>query len=141
MAIQLAQKGKVAPVINVTPLVDVVLVLLIIFMVVVPLLEKEMIVHLPTDRRTAEDQTPPEDQIVLDLRQDGHVMVAGVDVPRDRLEQHLEGVLRGRARKIVFFQADDEARYGDAVAVLDAAKGAGAETIGTVLSSAAGGSR
>lgn len=138
MAIQLQQGGKVAPVINVTPLVDVVLVLLIIFMVVVPLLEKEMVVQLPADTRTEATPPPSNDQIVIDLQADGKVTVAGVVVARDRLQATIADALAGRERKVVFFAADDEARYGDAVACLDAARGAGAETIGTVLSTSAG---
>jgi biopolymer transport protein ExbD len=138
MAIQLQQGGKVVPVINVTPLVDVVLVLLIIFMVIVPLLEKEMIVNLPADTRSEATPPPANDQILIDLQADGKVTVAGVVVARDRLEATIADALAGRERRVVFFAADDEARYGDAVAVLDAARGAGAETIGTVLSASAG---
>ena len=139
MGMQVQQGGgKVVPAINVTPLVDVVLVLLIIFMVIVPLLEKEMIVNLPADTRSEATPPPASDQIVIDLQADGKVTVAGVEVSRDRLEATIEGALAGRERRVVFFAADDEARYGDAVAVLDAARGAGAEMIGTVLSSSAG---
>ena len=138
MGMQLSGGGKVAPVINVTPLVDVVLVLLIIFMVIVPLLEKEMVVNLPADTRAVTPPPPVSDQIIIDLDGQGKVTVAGVEVPRDRLEATIANALAGRARKVVFFSADDEAQYGDAVAVLDAAKGAGAETIGTVLSSSVG---
>ena len=138
MAIQLGGSRKVAPVINVTPLVDVVLVLLIIFMVVVPLLEKEMIVNLPAETRAELTQPQTQDQIIIDLDREGKVTVAGVEVPRDRLEATIAGALAGRRRKVVFFSADDDANYGVAVAVLDAARGAGAEMIGTVLSSSAG---
>ncbi|MBI2897715.1 MAG: biopolymer transporter ExbD [Deltaproteobacteria bacterium] len=132
MAIQLAKTGKVAPVINVTPLVDVVLVLLIIFMVIAPLLEKEIVVNLPAAQMA--DSNPENDtQIVMDLGPDGKVQVNGVDVARGRLEEHLRSLIAPRRDKVVFFQADDAAGYGDAVRVLDAARGAGAETIGTVL--------
>jgi biopolymer transport protein ExbD len=138
MAIQVGQSGKVVPVINVTPLVDVVLVLLIIFMVIVPLLEKEMVVQLPADARSEATPPPSQDQIIIDLAADGRVTVAGVVVPRPQLAVVIANALAGRERKVVFFAADDDARYGDAVRVLDAARGAGAETIGTVLSSAGG---
>lgn len=132
MAIQLARKGAVAPVINVTPLVDVVLVLLIIFMVIAPLLEKDIPVNLPAAQMT--DSNPANDtQIVIDLGPDGKVQINGVDVTRGRVEEHLRNLLAQRGEKVVFFQADDAAGYGDAVRVLDAARGAGAETIGTVL--------
>jgi biopolymer transport protein ExbD len=137
MGMQVSRGGRVAPVINVTPLVDVVLVLLIIFMVIAPLLEKELVVHLPT-AQMAEESPQNDAQIVLELGPDGRVQVNGQDVPRVRLEERVRQLLAPRREKVVFFQADDAARYGDAVAVLDAARGAGAETIGTVLANPAG---
>jgi biopolymer transport protein ExbD len=133
MAMSLRRGARgVRPVINVTPLVDVVLVLLIIFMVIVPLLEKELIVSLPTLESHAR---PPRDlePLVLWVRASGEVRVGDEVVRGDRLEERLRELLRVRRDRTLFFQADDEVLFRDAVRVLDAAKGAGAETIGTVL--------
>jgi biopolymer transport protein ExbD len=121
-------------VINVTPLVDVVLVLLIIFMVITPLLEKHLEVSLP--KQAEPDQLPPdnpEDQLVVSVAADGSIKLNEQGISRAELGQRLERELASRDQKLVFFQADDDAFYRDAVAVLDITRGAGAETIGTVL--------
>lgn len=118
--------------INVTPLVDIVLVLLIIFMVITPMLSKQLPIEVP---QKAEIEKPPEEvkeQLFIKLFDDGHVELNKEELELDALASALESKLAGRSSKVVFFDGEDNAPYGNAVAVMDLAKGAGAETIGMV---------
>src|SRR5512146_809893 len=121
--------------INVTPLVDVVLVLLIIFMVMTPLAEKQMPVRVP--RRDA-DATPvardavPPDQTVLTVKANGRVLLNGRDRSIDEAMTELRAAFGGRASKVLFFDADDGASYELAVKVLDLAHQAGVATVGMI---------
>ncbi len=118
--------------INVTPLVDVVLVLLIIFMVVTPLLEKEINVRVPATEQVTEVQDVPKDQLVVRIEVDGKLLINDVEVSDADYEGQLRGKLDKKvgAAKLVFFAADDGANYGLLVRAMDRAKRAGAETIG-----------
>ena len=119
--------------INVTPLVDVVLVLLIIFMVVTPLLERDIEVRVP---ETVVEESPPPDpnetQIVVQVARSGDYSINTEKIaPADyvaRLTRMLDG--RKREERVVFFVADDEASYGTLVAAMDGAKTAGAKVLG-----------
>ncbi|MCC6809873.1 MAG: biopolymer transporter ExbD [Deltaproteobacteria bacterium] len=126
-------KSSVRSEINVTPLVDVVLVLLIIFMVVTPLLEKELNVRVP---ELETEPTPPEDlpqdNVVVQL-QNGRLYVNQQELPKEALLDRVTQMNAARKDKIVFFDAEDVALYGDAVWVLDTLKRAGTETIGMML--------
>jgi len=129
-------KGVVRPTINVTPLVDVVLVLLIIFMVVTPLLTKQFTVQVPPQEKKEvqpQDQ-PDENQIVMKLEANGHVTLNAKDVVIEELAQQLAPMLAAKATddRIVFFDAAENASYGTAVQVMDIARGAGAVTVGIV---------
>ena len=118
--------------INVTPLVDVVLVLLIIFMVLTPLVLREMTLAVP---RKAEVSLPPEvaaQQVVLRYGRDRRVLVNDEAVPLAELEQRLRAVYAARRDKVIFFDVEDDANYGESVRVMDVAKAAGVETIGVV---------
>jgi biopolymer transport protein ExbD len=128
-----AQSGRPAPQINVTPLVDVVLVLLIIFMVVTPLLTKKFWLHVPKKDETTEAPPPPPDdanrQLVLRLEKDGRIRVNSQDVAKGELGMKLKRALSARRDGLVFFDADNEAPYADAVELMDVARGSGASTI------------
>jgi biopolymer transport protein ExbD len=115
--------------INVTPLVDVVLVLLIIFMVVTPLLEKNLSVKVPDTQRVA---TPTElpDQVVVYIDPAGTMKVNTDPVDANALVDKLTGALENREDKTVFVVADDKAPYPALVYVLDGARRAGAVTLG-----------
>ena len=131
-------KRFVAPVsdpnssINITPLVDVVLVLLIIFMVVTPLLEKDIAVRVPQSEVVEQKSDVPPDQLVVRIEQNGDLTINNEKVPQVELVGRLAAMLKRKAAndKLVFVAADDTANYGRLVAVLDSAKQAGAETIG-----------
>jgi len=121
--------------INVTPLVDIVLVLLIIFMVITPLLAKNIPVEVP--QKTELDEPPPEtikDQMVLKLFADGHVELNKETVDLSHLPVLLEEKYISRADKVLFFEGEDDAVYGQAITLMDIAKGAGIATIGIMTS-------
>jgi biopolymer transport protein ExbD len=118
--------------INVTPLVDVVLVLLIIFMVVTPLLEKDIEVRVPdkTEEVTPEDQQP--DQLVVQLDEQGRISINTHPVAEPDYVNMLKNILKGKKKddRLVFFMADDKANYGLFVKALDGARQAGADPLG-----------
>jgi biopolymer transport protein ExbD/biopolymer transport protein TolR len=118
--------------INITPLVDVVLVLLIIFMVLTPLAEKEFMVRVPETQEVEVVDAPPVDQYVVSVKADGKVFLNREEVLKADLRERIKRAFRGKrsAEKIVFFDAEDKASYADAVAVLDIVRGAGVGTIG-----------
>ena len=138
MAINLGTgKGKgVAPAMNVTPLVDVVLVLLIIFMVITPLLTKKFWVHTPKQEKeevTKEDlRQDPDPPLVLRVGVGREITVNGSAVPFDELAARLQRMFAAREDHILFFDADDQAEYGYAVEVMDRAREGGAVTIATL---------
>ena len=116
--------------INVTPLVDVVLVLLIIFMVVTPLIEKDIPLALPSTEKVEEIKDVPPDQLLVRLTAEGDIDVNGTKTPPEALLQSLKDRLAMRADKTVFIVADDKANYAKLVFILDGAKNAGAVTLG-----------
>jgi biopolymer transport protein ExbD len=119
--------------INVTPLVDVVLVLLIIFMVVTPLLEKDIEVRVPDDtEEVSEDEVPPN-QLVVALDAQGNISINNEKIATADYENRLRRMLNAKPEdKTVFFTADDRANYGLLVNALDGAKKAGASPLGMV---------
>ena len=138
-----AGSGKgVAPAMNVTPLVDVVLVLLIIFMVITPLLTKRFWVHTPkqekeevTQQELASDPDPP---LVLHVAASGAITVNGTAVAFDELVERLKRFFAAREDHILFFDADADAEYGYAVEVMDRAREGGAVTIATLTEGLSG---
>src|SRR5512138_3091490 len=115
--------------INVTPLVDVVLVLLIIFMVVTPLLDKMLRVRVPDAEQTEEYDQPPAPQIVVSVLPEGDITINNDKVPDDQYINRLRRAVAARASgdRLVFFSADDKALYPRLVFALDGARQAGAE--------------
>src|SRR5690349_8507311 len=118
--------------INITPLVDVVLVLLIIFMVVTPLLEKDIDVRVPATEEVQDRTDVPPDQLVVKVDKNSDILINGDKVAEADYIDKLSGLLKRKKAndKLVFVTADDTANYGRLIAVLDGAKQAGAETIG-----------
>ena len=130
--------GKtVAPNINVTPLVDVVLVLLIIFLVVTPLMSKMFWVHLPKQEKEEVEpeqlQDDPNPPLVLNVGADRTVQVNGVQIALQELPERLKRMFAAREDHILFFDADNGAEYGFAVDVLDLAREGGAVTIAPLV--------
>jgi biopolymer transport protein ExbD len=116
--------------INVTPLVDVVLVLLIIFMVVTPLLEKDIKIALPSTEKLEEVSEVPPDQLVVKVTAAGDLEINTVKVAPDAYRAALQEKLDARGDKTVFVLADDRASYARLVFALEGAKAAGATTLG-----------
>lgn len=121
--------------INVVPLIDIVLVLLIIFMVITPLIVKEMDLNLPDE--TVEAQVPeemPKEQVVLVMAADLNTYVNKELVPREQLETRLKAIYGGReySDRVLFFDAEDVTNYGETVRVLDIARGAGVVKVGLI---------
>jgi biopolymer transport protein ExbD len=123
----------VTPQMNVTPLVDVVLVLLIIFMVITPLLTKTFWLHTPkqekeevTKEELKQDPSPP---LVMRVGANRSIQVNGVDVELDDLPARLRRMFAARDDHILFFDAADDAEYGFAVSAMDKAREGGAITI------------
>jgi biopolymer transport protein ExbD/biopolymer transport protein TolR len=122
--------------INVTPLVDVVLVLLIIFMVVTPLLEKDIEVRLPEEAQDETLEMPPDQQtqLMVQISASGELALNFEHLSVDELGERLKKALRAKPRgeRLVFFLPEEKANYGLVVKALDTAKSSGAEILGMV---------
>ncbi len=136
MAVQLSRsKGRRGNgEINVTPFVDVVLVLLIIFMVTAPLMLQGMDVNLP--ETTTQPIRVSDAPLVLTVTREGEYSLARKLIPLDELQSRLEAVFDARGSKEVFLRADEAAPYGVVVEAMAAARRAGATRLGIVTEEA-----
>lgn len=135
------KQAQVAPAMNVTPLVDVVLVLLIIFMVVAPLLDKQLWLRLPAKDNTAKNEPPPPDAdkpVVLTVDAKGTIRINQNVVEKTDLREKLRKIFAARADQVLYFDATDDAPYGVTVAVMDIAKQGGAKGIAILTEKVAG---
>jgi biopolymer transport protein ExbD len=125
-----SKKGARAD-INITPLIDVVLVLLIIFMVLVPSKLRELTAAVP---RKVESTAPPDPRppLVLKIAADGKLTIGDVEVKAPELRQVVSERLLRDGQSLVFFEADGQARYGEVVRAMDIVRGAGAKTLAVV---------
>jgi biopolymer transport protein TolR len=116
--------------INVTPFVDVMLVLLVIFMVTAPMMQSGIDVDLP------ETKTQPmrmrDEPLILSVKKDGTLFVGRTEVPLEELAVKLEAIFEGRDTKELFLRADKEAAYGKVAQAMAAAREAGASKLGMV---------
>lgn len=123
-----AADRRVLSEINVTPLVDVTLVLLIIFMVTTPMLQRGTDVELP---RAEQSEPKEEERITLTLSRDGRLYLNNQEIPRASLRSRLMALTRDRER-VVHFRGDAQVPYGLVIEVMDALKAAGIETVGMI---------
>jgi biopolymer transport protein TolR len=119
--------------INITPLVDVVLVLLIIFMVITPLLQMGYDVKVPPKAPPTTVVDVPADQLVVSLMPNNKIFLNKQELTPQQLATQLGDNLKNRSTKTVFFSADDTVVYEDVARVMDIVRNAGATNIGIVL--------
>jgi biopolymer transport protein ExbD len=124
-------KGGIKADINVTPLVDVMLVLLIIMMIVAPLLQKGADVKLPLAAYSS-DKPETQDQTVVAVDSQGRFFVNSVLVREEELRQRVEDILEGKSERIVLIKADEDAQYSAVMAAMDQLRAAGIEDMGLI---------
>jgi biopolymer transport protein TolR len=121
--------------INVTPLVDVMLVLLVIFMVTAPMMQQGVQVNLP--KADTKAMTPAEESVVVSVDKSGRIFIDKEEVPAGDLRKRLSALFATRAKKEVFLKADAGVPYGEVVRTMADIKGAGIERLGMVTEPAA----
>ena len=116
--------------INVTPLVDVMLVLLVIFMVTAPMMQQGVQVNLP--KADTKAMTPAEETVVVTVDKNGKIFINKDEVPAASLRSRLTDMFAARAKKEIFLKADAGVPYGEVVKAMADIKGAGIERLGMV---------
>ena len=124
-------KGGVKSDINVTPLVDVMLVLLIIMMLVAPLLQQGVAVKLPTAANTV-DKPETQDQTVVAIGKNKEMYVNAKPVTEAEMATRVSELLENAKEKVVYIRADEEAQYSSVMAAMDQLRQAGIEDIGLI---------
>ncbi|HEY2850828.1 MAG TPA: biopolymer transporter ExbD [Gemmatimonadaceae bacterium] len=115
---------------NVTPMIDVLLVLLIIFMMIIPLSRKAIDVQLPDPTPTKEPPSKKPDQIVLEVKAGPTFEINKAPVDKAGLLAKLHDVYDARPEKILFIKGDTDVTYQDVIFAMDQARGAGVKVIG-----------
>jgi biopolymer transport protein TolR len=122
-------RGQVSSEPNVVPMIDILLVLLIIFMITQPLSRMAMDVQVPPPDNTTTTQQA-NNQIVLELADDGSYAINGQPIPKDQLDTQIHAIFDPRPAKLLFIKAGANRIYQDVVESMDVARGAGVQIIG-----------
>lgn len=132
MSNQNGNHGRMLSEINITPFVDVMLVLLIIFMVTAPLLQQGLPVHLPEAQAPALKRTKAD--VILTLQKGGGIFLGDdkASIPPDELEGRLSAIYSAKDEKDLFIKADSDLSYGMVVKAMSLAKKAGVDRIGMI---------
>jgi biopolymer transport protein ExbD len=131
MAVQLGGGGGVKSDINVTPLVDVMLVLLIIMMIVAPLLQQGVSVKLPVAANTTE-KPDTQEQTVLAIDSNKRFYLNAVPVLKDDLQRRVTEILENKKDRIVIIKADEDVEYGAVMDAMDQLRASGIEDMGLI---------
>ncbi len=129
-SIQRKEIGTSLSEINVTPLVDVMLVLLIIFMVTAPMMQSGIGVNLP---QAETNSSPAEEGLTMTITQDRYIHIGESPINIFLLENKLKEYFYGKERKVVFIKADENLPYGYIINILDVTKKAGVEVVGLIV--------
>jgi biopolymer transport protein TolR len=124
--------------INVTPMIDVLLVLLVIFMMIVPSARKAVDVQVPDPTPTTAPATSQSNQIVLEVTPNSGYSINKEIVTKDRLAARLKEIYDGRPEKIIFVKGDPKVKYQDVIYAMDVARGSGVKVIGVPPKDAGG---
>jgi len=130
MTIKVSTEGEVSSEPNVVPLCDVLLVLLIIFMVVTPLIQRGVDVRLPTALNTI--NMPENPEVVLSIKKDGSMYLGQDQVTMDNLQTLIEEAFMTASDKRLYLRADGELEYGNIVDIVEILKAAGVEIVGII---------
>jgi len=130
MAMTTASRRGLTNDINVTPMIDVLLVLLIIFMIVIPMSRKAIDLQLPDPTPQPDQSGPPPSQIVLEVLPGNVFKINTGPVLKDKLADSLTALYRDRPEKVIFVKGDPKVKYSDVIWAMDAARGAGVKVIG-----------
>ena len=130
---QVGGSGSLRSDINVTPLVDVVLVLLIIFMVITPVVQMGYLVRVPPKAPANLPPSAIQDQIVLRLTSGNRVFINKEEVSLDQFPNRIRDILHGNTSKMVFFSGGRDVDYESTMSFLDLARSAGCKNIGIIV--------
>jgi biopolymer transport protein TolR len=133
MAMAVGPSGSLKSDINITPLVDVVLVLLIIFMVITPLVQVGYDTKVPPKVESTAPPPPSVDQVIVRLDAQGKMYINKEEIPPQDFPRRLREVMRGRESKVTFFAAQGDLPYDQVITFMDLCRDNGMQNIGIVL--------
>jgi len=133
---QVGGGGSLRSDINVTPLVDVVLVLLIIFMVITPVVQMGYLIKVPPKAPANLPPAAVQDQIILRLLPDNRILINKDEVPPEQFPARVRDIMHGNTSKMVFFQGSPDVDYESTMKFLDMAREAGCKNIGIIVEAA-----